>query len=224
MPLLVALGLALLTAGSYAELVTKYPQAGGAAVFADHVFRSPLVSFLVGFSMLAAGVMSAAGLPLAFLGDYVATFVDAPDRLVAVLLLAGPPHAVRGAHDAGARRPRGRHPRALLARRVRDVGQPRRGGARRAPHLSGMGLVFTGDVAGLAETGALLLLLVLASTNVAVLVLRHGPVDAPHFRGATVVPVLGVASCVLLLTRQDAVTWLCAGGVSSSPSARGCTS
>ena len=31
-PLLVALALALLTAGSYAELVTKYPRAGGSAV------------------------------------------------------------------------------------------------------------------------------------------------------------------------------------------------
>ena len=37
---------------------------------------SPLVSFLVGFSMLAAGVTSAAGLSLAFAGDYLATFVD----------------------------------------------------------------------------------------------------------------------------------------------------
>ena len=34
-PLVVALLLALLTAGSYAELVTKYPRAGGAAVFAS---------------------------------------------------------------------------------------------------------------------------------------------------------------------------------------------
>ena len=31
-PLAVALALALLTAGSYAELVTKYPRAGGASV------------------------------------------------------------------------------------------------------------------------------------------------------------------------------------------------
>ncbi|MFB8229800.1 amino acid permease [Cellulosimicrobium sp. NPDC055967] len=74
-----------------------------------------------------------------------------------------------------------------------------------------MGLVFTGDVAGLAETVVLLLLLVFASTNVAVLVLRRDPVDAPHFRVTTVVPVLSVASCVLLLTQQDAVTWLRAG-------------
>ncbi len=34
-PLVLALLLALLTAGSYAELVTKYPKAGGAAVFAE---------------------------------------------------------------------------------------------------------------------------------------------------------------------------------------------
>lgn len=54
-PLLLALLLALLTAGSYAELVTKYPKAGGAAVFAERAYRTPIVSFLVGFSMLAAG-------------------------------------------------------------------------------------------------------------------------------------------------------------------------
>ena len=40
LPLLVALVLALLTAASYAELVTKYPQAGGAAVFARRAFGS----------------------------------------------------------------------------------------------------------------------------------------------------------------------------------------
>ena len=55
-----ALLLALLTAGSYAELVTKYPRAGGAAVFAQRAYRSPIVSFLVGFCMLAAGVVSGA--------------------------------------------------------------------------------------------------------------------------------------------------------------------
>ena len=59
-PMLVALVLALLTAASYAELVTKYPRAGGSAVFADRAYRSPLVSFLVGYCMLAAGVTSAA--------------------------------------------------------------------------------------------------------------------------------------------------------------------
>lgn len=34
----VALILAMLTAPSYAELVTKYPKAGGAAIFAERAF------------------------------------------------------------------------------------------------------------------------------------------------------------------------------------------
>lgn len=86
-PLLVALLLALLTAGSYAELVTKYPRAGGAAVFAERAFRNRLVSFLVGFSMLAAGVTSAAGLSIAFAGEYLGTFVDLPVVPVAMVFL-----------------------------------------------------------------------------------------------------------------------------------------
>ncbi|HXH33570.1 MAG TPA: APC family permease [Plantibacter sp.] len=87
-PMLVALALALLTAASYAELVTKYPKAGGSAVFAERAYRSSLVSFLVGYCMLAAGVVSAAGLALAFSGDYLATFVDVPPVLGAVVFLA----------------------------------------------------------------------------------------------------------------------------------------
>ena len=87
-PLLLALLMALLTAGSYAELVTKYPRAGGAAVFAERAFRNRLVSFLVGFSMLAAGVVSAAGLALAFAGEYLATFVELPAVPVAIAFLA----------------------------------------------------------------------------------------------------------------------------------------
>ncbi|MBS3693876.1 APC family permease [Rhodococcus qingshengii] len=86
-PLLVALAMALLTATSYAELVTKYPRAGGAAVFAQRAFRKPLVSFLVGFSMLAAGVTSAAGLALAFSGDYLKAFIDVPTVPAALVFL-----------------------------------------------------------------------------------------------------------------------------------------
>jgi basic amino acid/polyamine antiporter, APA family len=39
-PLLVALLLALLTAASYAELATKYPRAGGSAVYAERASGS----------------------------------------------------------------------------------------------------------------------------------------------------------------------------------------
>ncbi|NKQ11582.1 APC family permease [Pseudomonas sp. SST3] len=86
-PLLVALGFAMLTAASYAELVTKYPKAGGAAVFAERAFGMPLVSFLVGFCMLAAGVTSAAGLSLAFAGDYLGAFLNTPAIPMALVFL-----------------------------------------------------------------------------------------------------------------------------------------
>ncbi|MGJ0121100.1 APC family permease [Williamsia sp. MIQD14] len=87
-PLVVALLMALLTAASYAELVTTYPRAGGAAVFARKAYRSPLVSFMVGFCMLAAGVTSAAGLALAFAGDYLRALVDIPTTTAALVFLA----------------------------------------------------------------------------------------------------------------------------------------
>lgn len=83
----VALGLALLTAFSYAELVTKYPRAGGSAVYAEKAYRSPLVAFLVGYCMLAAGVVSAAGLSLAFTGDYLTAFLDVPQVPAAIVFL-----------------------------------------------------------------------------------------------------------------------------------------
>ena len=87
LPMLVALVLAMLTAASYAELVTKYPRAGGSAVFAERAYRSPLVSFLVGYCMLAAGVTSAAGLALAFGGDYLGVFLDVPAVPAAIVFL-----------------------------------------------------------------------------------------------------------------------------------------
>ena len=87
LPLVVALLLALLTAASYAELVTKYPRAGGAAVFAHRAYRSDLVSFVVGFCMLAAGLVSVAGLALAFSGEYLQSFLDVPAVPAALVFL-----------------------------------------------------------------------------------------------------------------------------------------
>jgi galactitol-specific phosphotransferase system IIC component len=65
-----------------------------------------------------------------------------------------------------------------------------------------------GDLATLAETVVLLLLFVFISTNVAVLVLRRDVVDHDHFRVWTFVPVLGVLSCVVLLTQQRGMVWV----------------
>jgi amino acid transporter len=362
-PLLLALLLALLTAGSYAELVTKYPRAGGAAVFAERAFQSPIVSFLVGFSMLAAGVTSAAGLSIAFAGDYLTTFIDLPVIPVAIvflaivaalnargiresmganlvmtvievsglvlvvvvvgILLGGgggdvsrvtqlPEDAAFGsAVLAGAiiayysfvgfetsanvieevKDPSRTFPRALFAALLTagvvyvlvglasaialpasdlegssgpllDVveasgvaipswlfslialiavangalltmimasrlayGMADQGllpsvlarvlPKRKTPWVAivtttavAMLLTLVGDLATLAETVVLLLLFVFLSANVSVLVLRRDPVEHPHFRVWTFIPVLGIASCILLLTQQRPIVWL----------------
>ncbi|WEH38430.1 APC family permease [Streptomyces sp. AM 2-1-1] len=86
-PLLVALGLALLTACSYAELVTKYPRAGGASHYATLAY-GPFAGFFAGFCMLAAGVVSVAALARGFGGDYLSEFVTLPVVLVTVVFLA----------------------------------------------------------------------------------------------------------------------------------------
>jgi len=362
-PLATALVLALLTAGSYAELVTKYPRAGGAAIFAERAFRKPLVAFLVGFSMLAAGVTSAAGLALAFAGDYLGTFLSVPAVPAAVVFLAlvaalnarGISESLKsnvvmtivevgglvivivtvavllghgggdlsrvtqlptGVSPAGAvlggaviayysfvgfetsanvaeevREPSRVYPRALfgalltagvvyvlvglasaaalpteelagssgpllavvaatgvgvpawvfsiialvavangalltmiMASRVTygmaEQGLLPRGLARvlpgrRTPWLAilvttgvAMLLTLVGDLSVLASTVVLLLLFVFISTNLAVLVLRRDRVAHRHFTVPAFVPVLGIASCVLLLTRQEAQVWL----------------
>lgn len=362
-PLVVALLLALLTAGSYAELVTKYPKAGGAAVFAERAFGKPVISFLVGFCMLAAGVTSAAGLALAFSGDYLTTFIDVPPTAAAVVFLAliaclnarGISESVksnvvmtvieltgllivivvvaimmgggRGELDRVGQFPDGTTPglailagaivayysfvgfetSANVAEEIRDpskvypaalfgalitagvvyaavgvasavalppeelsassgpllavvgasgvsvpswlfsaialvavangalltmimasrltYGMAEHGllpgtlsrllPQRRTPWVAivattvvAMALTLIGDLATLAQTVVLLLLFVFISTNVSVLVLRRDTVEHKHFRVWTVVPVLGVLSCVVLLTQQTAQVWL----------------
>ena len=83
----VALGMALFTAGSYAELVTKYPRAGGAGLYTQRAFGRPSVSFMVTFAVVASGIASAATLARAFGGDYLSAFVDLPLEVAAAGLL-----------------------------------------------------------------------------------------------------------------------------------------
>ncbi len=87
LPVLIALGLAVLTAGSYAELATKYPRAGGASHYANRAF-GPFAGSVAGFCMLAAGVVSVAALARAFGGDYLSEFVSLPTAVVATVVLA----------------------------------------------------------------------------------------------------------------------------------------
>jgi basic amino acid/polyamine antiporter, APA family len=86
-----AFALAFITAFAYAELVTKYPHAAGAALYAHKAFKLPFVTFLVAFAVMASGIASASAAARAFGGDYLSTFVELPVVLVAlafVLVLA----------------------------------------------------------------------------------------------------------------------------------------
>ncbi|MFC4456749.1 APC family permease [Pseudonocardia nematodicida] len=87
LPLLLALVLALLTAGTYAEMITKYPHAGGAARYADRAFGVPYLTFVVGFFMAASGITTSAALANAFTGHYLTALVDVPTIPVTVVFL-----------------------------------------------------------------------------------------------------------------------------------------
>jgi amino acid transporter len=87
MAFLLALALAIFTAFAYAELVTKYPQAAGAALYAGKAFRLPFLTFMVAFAVVCSGLSSAATLARAFGGQYLAVFVDLPTVLVAIVFL-----------------------------------------------------------------------------------------------------------------------------------------
>lgn len=87
LPLLIALVVALLTAGTYAELITKYPHAGGAARYVDRAFGIPFLSFLVGFLMMASGITTAAALANAFAGDYLSALFDIPATPTAIVFI-----------------------------------------------------------------------------------------------------------------------------------------
>ncbi|CAM3085017.1 amino acid permease [Pseudomonas floridensis] len=364
-PLLIALCFALLTAASYAELVTKYPRAGGAAVYAEKAFGKPLLSFLVGFSMIAAGVTSAAGLAVAFAGDYLQALISVPAQWVCVGFLiivgllnargikeslganllmttielsgllmvivaaawfvgqgqgvpqrmfeldsASPATAILAASLLAFYSFVGFETSANLAEEIKDVrkvypralfgalliagavymlvgvgaamvlpveqlkdsqaplldvvkasglgipsswfamialiavangalltmimasrltfGMARQGllpsmlgnvlARRRTPGfailattLVAIALSFTSTLTVLAETVVLLLLFVFLSVNVAVLVLKRDKVESGHFQVHWVVPVLGILSCLLLLTQQGPETWWRAG-------------
>src|SRR5918997_1030866 len=59
LPFLVAFVVALITAFSYLELVTKYPRAAGAALYTHKAFGIHFVTFLVAFAVMCSGITSA---------------------------------------------------------------------------------------------------------------------------------------------------------------------
>ena len=84
----VAMALALFTAFAYAELVTKYPQAAGAALYVNKAFHLSFVTFMVAFAVMLSGITSASTLARAFGGDYLEVFVTVPTVAVAFAFIA----------------------------------------------------------------------------------------------------------------------------------------
>ena len=79
--------MAAFTAGSYAELVSKYPHAGGAALYTHRAFKNRFLSFIVAFAVICSGITSASALSRAFGGDYLSEFVDLKVVIAALLLI-----------------------------------------------------------------------------------------------------------------------------------------
>lgn len=59
LPIIIAFAVALMTALSYVEMVTKYPQAAGAALYVHKAFGLHFLTFMVTFAVLSSGITSA---------------------------------------------------------------------------------------------------------------------------------------------------------------------
>jgi amino acid transporter len=74
LPFLVAFVIALMTAFSYLELVTKYPKAAGAALYTHKAFGVHFVTFIVAFAVMSSGITSAATASRAFAANFSSAF------------------------------------------------------------------------------------------------------------------------------------------------------
>ncbi len=73
-PFLGAFVVAFITAFSYLELVTKYPQAAGAALYTHKAFGIHFVTFLVAFAVMSSGITSASTASQAFAANFSTAF------------------------------------------------------------------------------------------------------------------------------------------------------
>ncbi len=74
LPFVVAFVVALITAFSYLELVTKYPRAAGAALYTHKAFGLHFVTFLVAFAVMCSGLTSASTAARAFSANMAQAF------------------------------------------------------------------------------------------------------------------------------------------------------
>ena len=74
LPFVVAFLVALITAFSYLELVTKYPRAAGAALYTHKAFGLHFATFLVAFAVMCSGLTSASTAARAFSANFAHAF------------------------------------------------------------------------------------------------------------------------------------------------------
>ncbi|WP_037317836.1 APC family permease [Amycolatopsis orientalis] len=89
LPFLLAFIIAIMTAFSYLELVGKYPQAAGAALYTHKAFKIRFLTFMVAFTVMCSGITSASSAAKAFGETYLNEFIPAPMPLVAILFVIG---------------------------------------------------------------------------------------------------------------------------------------
>jgi amino acid transporter len=82
-----ALGVAVaaITGSAYAELVTKYPQAAGAALYVNKAFGNKALTFLITVSFLSASFAATGSLATGF-ANYFATLWEGPPALLVSLV------------------------------------------------------------------------------------------------------------------------------------------
>lgn len=74
LPFVVAFVVALITAFSYLELVTKYPRAAGAALYAHKAFGVHFITFIIAFAVMCSGITSASTASRAFAANLAGAF------------------------------------------------------------------------------------------------------------------------------------------------------
>jgi basic amino acid/polyamine antiporter, APA family len=90
MPFVVAFLVAIVTAFSYLELVTKYPRAAGAALYTHKAFGIHFLTFIVAFTVMCSGITSASTASRAFAANMGEAFdLDLGDGIKITLVALG---------------------------------------------------------------------------------------------------------------------------------------
>ncbi|AWB86780.1 APC family permease [Mycetocola zhujimingii] len=87
LPFLLAFAVATVTAFSYLELVTKFPQAAGAALYTHKAFGIHFFTFIVCFIVMSSGITSASTASRAFAANLAVAF-NLPDETVMTMFIA----------------------------------------------------------------------------------------------------------------------------------------